>query len=129
MRLKKRFLKDAEQAKKLLDLSGIDHDGLLTGIQPEKLLLLAIIDRAIADVWDKAPNLEGVIKADFWMETTAGEESSNIPFSFRWCCEQISDAPEDLIKLFQKYSAEKHKRTVLRLVPEDKTKKGKDVYS
>ena len=94
MKIAKLMLQNNNQGElKLIDVSGHLFDGTATEMQPEKVLLFSVLNRAVCDVWDGNKREEGLLRGWEWMLFTRNERE---PFTFGWICEQLSDQPEAL---------------------------------
>lgn len=103
MRSKKQLFEYGKEAKRLIDLSGHDENGIPVDVQAEKRLLCAIVIRAIDDYRQQIKNQNGIINAGAWL--VPQDEDPEEPFTFAWICEQLSTSqPEDLKKLFFKFT-------------------------
>lgn len=71
----------------LIDVSGFHIDGTQATRQPEKVLCVSIILRAVVDVVKGEDKSRTYLMADYWIKTT---KDSDEPFTFGWCCQQVS---------------------------------------
>lgn len=94
MKIAKLMLQNNNQNQlKLIDVSGHLLDGTMTDMQPEKVLLFSILNRAVCDVWDGNKREDGIMRGWEWMMFTRYDSE---PFTFGWICEQLSDDPQAL---------------------------------